>query len=175
MKKNLSLFLAVSVLLNAFLAGFIISGCRDGGPPPFPHGPHGGDGPPHERGSMVDHILESSAGLSKEGQKIVSDVVAKHKSALNDDKMETTRAIFDEIGTALTAPKFDKAKIVALHKKLNETEVKMKTAIGDTMTEIAQSLSDQDRIAFFKEMLPPPPRGNGDGDDGPPPPDQHRP
>lgn len=173
MRKHLSLLLAVSVLMNAFLAGFVISGCRDGDRPPFPHGPHGEGGPPHERGSMSDHILNNSAGLSKEGQKIVSDIVTKHKAVLDGDKVDGNRAIFDEISNALTAPKFDKDKIVALHKKLSDSEVKMKTAIGDTMTEIAESLSDKDRIAFFKDMLPPHP--DDKGHDGPPPPDYQKP
>lgn len=168
MKNKLVIGLAVSVLLNAFLAGFIFSGCKDAGPPPFHHGPDGG--PPHERGSMVDHILKNSSDLSEQGQQSVKDIVSKHKEALDNDKIDSNRTIFDEISKVLTAQKFDKSKIVELHKKLGDSETKMKTEIANTMTEIAESLSDEDRIKFFKKMLPKKPDGNFG--DGPPPPDQ---
>ena len=166
--KYIGIALGVSILINAFLCGFLLSRHMDKNQIPFINGHHGP--PPME--NMMLHIVKSqSEKLSQDGQKTVQTITDKYQKIISKPDMDKMEPIFTDIQKAMTADTFDSAKVEKLHKQLNTTELESKTAIGNMMTEIASKLSKSDRIAFFTDLFPPRPNGGHPNDKphGPPP------
>lgn len=161
----------ISILLNAFLCGILISGHI-----PHDHGPftehdreHDGwhkQGPPEQM--IFGHIRDQSQKLSSDGQKTVERILQKYDSTFTFDSHDEMRNLFTEIHQTITAQKFDKVKLKALHDKIHQTETKQKNAISDMILDIASTLSDDDRINLFKNLLPPPPDMEHDRAEPPP-------
>lgn len=167
MSKKLLLTLILSLSLNVFLVGVFIGGRLNHGPH---DGPHGSDGPPPPPEMMMVRIIKDrQTSISPEGQKIITDILEKTHSDRPD--MEFGQAMAD-MRTVLTADKLDVTKMETLQKTIDTLEDRHHKDIGPLIQNIARSLSDQDRIAFFKKLFSGKgPRPNGPPMDGPPHPD----
>ena len=156
MNKNLTLgLLACSVLMNAFLLGHITS--------ERPRPPHGG--PP----SPLTHMEMAARHMESEHKDEILKLIKDRQSEL-DQNMSEIHQIFDEIDPVLTAPKFDPAKLKALHEKLYKHDERVKSGMLDLLTQIAKALPDEERIRFFEDARPDR-RDFHDGFHGPPPPE----
>lgn len=156
--KHLIILFVVSLLINAFLGGMMLSGCLDRDRMPFPQmGMKKGGMPPPMEGMIFKRLTEQSEKISPAGQKTVEGIVAKYQGQADKGGMFDKRHLFDDIQATMTAPKFDKQKIEKIHKELNAGETKFKESIGLMMIEIASKLSDKDRIQFFQSLFPPHP------------------
>ncbi|MFO1462639.1 MAG: periplasmic heavy metal sensor [bacterium] len=149
-KIILGLSLGLNLLLIGMAVGYGFKGCRRP-PPPFPP-------PPALQGK-----------LSPEHEKLFSDAMrALHEK--NRDTAERIESTRREILQILTAPQFDAAAYRTKTAELHELHGKMKAQLTQTVLELAQQLSPEERkaLAGFLEKGPPgpggpPPRG------GPPP------
>lgn len=168
--KHIIIALGVSVLLNAFLGGFVLSHHAGKHTSPFMHDSKDHRPPPPMENMMFHVVKSQSKKLSADGQKTVVKIADKYQTSLKENDMEKMEDIFADIRKTMTADVFDKKKVENLHKQLNSTEMRVKNAIGDMMIDIASHLSKEDRISFFTDLFPPPPpQGKWDGP--PPPPD----
>ena len=148
--KYLVVLLLLSVLANAFLGGMMLSDHLH-------RGGMGKDGRPPMGGMIFDRLIDQSEKISPEGRTTVAEITSKYQAVADKNGEGDKHQLFEEIQKIMTAPKFDKQKMEDIHLKLNSGEAKFKESIGRMMIEIASSLSDEDRILFFKELFPPRP------------------
>jgi len=159
-QKYIKGIFVVSILVNAFLCGVLISGHAPQDRDPFMV--RGGDrdggrmhGPPEKM--IFERIEEQSKTISSGGQKKVADILQEYEGAFTSDSRDDIKDVFTEIHQTITAPQFDKAKLKSLHDKIRQRDAKQKNVISDMILDIASTLSDEDRIKLFKDLLPPPP------------------
>jgi Spy/CpxP family protein refolding chaperone len=171
--KHLGIIVGISVLLNAFLGGLVLSNFLPRDHVPFARDHKGG--PPPMEEMMLNMIIDQSGKLSEDGHHKVEKIAGKYREIILQAKQNDPHQIFSEIHATMMAENFDKTKAEQLHKKINTAESKLKESIGNMMIEIAGSLSKEDRLLFFKDILAPhPPDFHGDKDrhgEGPPPED----
>lgn len=159
---NKNYLLIISLLLNAFLGGYLISHliCRPHGGPMM--GAHGG---PNE---FMRHALKE---LSPESRTKVEAVLDKYKPKHSGP--EKMGKHIDEMRSILTSPKFDKTKFEAVENNLHADERGMHDNISTMVQEIVKTLNDEERIKFFAKAFPPapdmghPPEDGDHGDDAP--------
>jgi len=140
--------LAVSVILNSFLLGLVIS-------PKAPFGPHmmnrGGPSgammpPPHEF-----RLEKAAKALPEEYKSKVEEIIKKnHEEASHH--MGNIHATFDEIDKVLTADKFDEEKFKSIISKIDESDKVMKSGMLEMTLTIAKNLPDKERIEFFSQL-----------------------
>ncbi|HAJ89964.1 MAG TPA: hypothetical protein DCM27_02960 [Rhodospirillaceae bacterium] len=152
--KYIVMILAASVLLNAFCVGMITSCKWDMRNLPFPHK---AGGPPPMEDMVLRKVEDQKHQLSAAGQKQLDHILAQYRPLLTGQQRDDMPQLFAQIHQVVTAETFDKAKLVSLHHQINNTEMKGRETVGNMMTEIAASLSDADRLTFFKEFIPEPP------------------
>jgi Spy/CpxP family protein refolding chaperone len=150
--KYLVAMFLVSLLLNAFVGGKMLSGYIEHGAMQMGMKKDGG---PHMESIIFKRVNEQSEKLSPDGQKKVAVIVEKFQKLNEKSGVEDKHELFDEIQTTMTAPTFDREKIEKIHKELNVSETKFKETIGKMMIEIASELSNEDRIKFFQGLFPP--------------------
>ena len=144
--KTLNLCLMISLLLNAFLAGFVISHMSSHHD--FAHHMPGGLGP---RGFMVA-ALDT---LPPDSRVRIEAILEKHK----EDKPapRDMGKFFGTLRGELTSQTFDYKRFSALEKTLHQNEGQMHANLSRMIEEIAGTLNDQERVAFFAKAFPPPP------------------
>ena len=183
MNNKVKIILAISILLNAFLIGFVGSHAiprhEDRMPPPFDrddkghgehgefgddhadrgeHGERGGDhhGPPEEM--FFSHIAKEAHHLSPGGEKAVTAILEKYRSSVlgkePDKDSDAPDADFKKIYDIVTADHVDIAALKKAHEDLNLRETRMKTTIGNVVVDIASTLSKEDRVVLFKGLIP---------------------
>lgn len=159
MSKKLLLTLILSLGFNVFLVGVFIGSRFNHGPH---NGPQGSDGPPPPPEMMMTHIIKDrQTSISPEGQKIIADILEKNHADRPDMAFGQT---MDDMKAVLTADKLDVTRMEVLQKTIDTLEENHHKNIGPLIQNIARSLPDQDRIAFFKELF----SGKGPRPDGPP-------
>lgn len=152
---NHKCLLIISLLVNAFLGGFLISHIMGHGhfPPMMGHG-----GP----GEFMHRALSE---LSPESRPKVEAILAKYKpDEFGPQKMGKH---IEEMRKILTAPTFDRSAFEAAEKRMHAEEADMHKNISAMVGEIAKTLNDEERAKFFEKAFPPPP------DMGRPPMDGH--
>jgi hypothetical protein len=151
MKHHIGIIIGISILMNAFLAGFVLSDQitrhRNSRHGDFEH-----HRPPEFM--FLSMLEEKSHTLSQDGEKTVLAILEKNKANLQMDKMEKVHELFDKLQDVLLAEQLDQKKLKALHNELIKTEFGFKEALGNMMTEIAISISKEDRVKFFKDLGP---------------------
>lgn len=163
--KYIVIAFLVSLLLNAFLGGMMLSNHIHRDQMPFFKERMRKDGGPQRKEDMIfQRVTEQSEKLSAEGQKKVGEIVGKYHKKDDIKGPEDKHKLFDEIQATMTAPKFDKAKMEKIHQTLNADENKDREAVGRMMIEIASTLSDEDRIQFFQGLFPQHPQMEGKRD-----------
>jgi hypothetical protein len=159
--------LGLSILFNAFLCGFIFSINIHPNRMPFMGREHS---PPPMEDMILDMTKSQSRKLSADGQRKIVEITDKYQEKFHKSKIVNAHDIIDKIHIAMTAESFDKTKVEKLHQYLSDKERQSKNNISNMMIEIADTLSNTDRILFFKELVPPPHMGNGSGENDTPPP-----
>lgn len=149
--KYIVMMLTASILLNAFFVGMMVSCKWDMRNLPFPHK---SGGPPPMEEMILRKIVEQKDKLSPEGQKQLDVILDKYRPLLTATEKDDMPQLFAQIHQVMTADQFDKAKLVRLHQQINHMEMKGRETIATMMTDIAATLSDKDRIDFFKEFIP---------------------
>lgn len=143
-----------SLMLNAFLVGFLLSNhCMP------PHGP-----------KRIDRMEQAAEHLPTAYRAKVEAILAGNHDKM-ENHMKSMGGNMDKITAILTAPKFDPAKLKAVHHDIEKSDTGMKNSMLETVTAIAKILPDAERIKFFKETAPghpPGPPGGGPDDDHPP-------
>lgn len=150
-KNRLQVLLFVSVLVNVFLIGYVVSFYQS---KPMDHRP-----PPPHGGGPVMQFEKAKQGLSGEGQGVVERVLDAQRSALRVD-MDEMRDYIDAAERLLLAEEFDEVALHKAHENIDKHQGKMKANLSDLIYQIAVELSPEDRIEFFSNALPkrPPPR-----------------
>ncbi len=172
MTNKLSVILAISILMNVFLLGFVFSSALkpdirklnyDMRPPFAMNNDHDMDrdhfSPPPERPeNMMARVFEEKArNLPPEERAQVLDVIKKYKNDTGND-FEELAPIFESLQKEYIADQLDENKITSLRQQLGELDLENKQKMGDMITEIAKKMSPQGRKEFFKDLLPPPHR-----------------
>lgn len=165
MKKNIYLFFGLSILLNAFLCGFIASqtmmrsphdGFDDGrGPPPMP--------PEHFMNQM---IKEQSLNLSSDSQLKIIKIIKTHDNQASRPQ-EDIIPLLKDMKSILIADKIDNKKLTDIRQKIAQKEMSHHLKMDSLIDDIIKSLPKEDRIQFFSDLFPfdrpfppPPARGN---------------
>ncbi len=178
--NRLPVALAMSVLLNAFLLGYILSGPmsphtksfpehsefgmnmdHDGPPPPMfdqSDGPRGDKGPNGPEDHIAKLFEEKARALPIETRSKVMDIIGKYKAESKTE--QDISQIFDNLQTALTADPLDRQQIIDLHKSMRQSDLANKDRMEQMVLDIAQTLSPEERKDFFRMG---PPRHNEDG------------
>lgn len=140
-KKNIQICFLISLIINAFLIGFIVAGPgKFGGPPPFPN--------PDKRLYDAAHHLPPS---SKDKVLAILD----EKTSKITQHHEQSFDGFGKIRAALTAPEMDMDKLNAAFESLGKQHDEHSVLMDDMLRTLAQSFeNDQDRVRFFEEALP---------------------
>ena len=149
MNKTSFLFiaLALSLLANAFVAGYVVSG--------FP--PRHGGG---QRGALFDKAEKALTHVSPQYQKQVWDIMQEHRDFITGHFDERKKR-FDAVHKILTAPVFDEKALKKAMDQIDRDDVKV--SVQKMLISIAKILPDDERIRFFEESAP------GPGPGGPPP------
>lgn len=156
MHKYIGIALGASVLLNAFMGGFLISKSMGGhSPPAFGHPRMGENGPPRPDDMMLRQLKEKAHSLSSSGEKKVLDILKEYEHSRPEHSIHTEKEkVFSDIHTTLLAETFDAKKLEMLHKQITIQDNRFKSSIGDIVVKIASSLSKEDRQTFFKDIGP---------------------
>ena len=145
----LSLGLVASLILNAFLAGYMLSrAVKPMRPPPMP---------PFER---MNFALEQ---VSPKYRTEIESLIDRNLSDLRNSMFEM-RKDFDKVTPILVAPEFDIQALEAIQQSLLIQDKRSKTGLLILMIDIANILPNEERIRFFKEFSfdrPSRPRGPG--------------
>lgn len=159
-KKTITL-LSLSVLANAFLGGFFISHGIG-----HDHGKFGRDEPDNQRRPGPPMIFEDMQSklplLSQDGQSKASAIIEKYKAENKANSPESGKALFDDAHAVLTADVLDSKKLDAIHKEMANRDIRFRNSIAEMITEMANSLSNEDRVKLFKDIMPMPPKRGGD-------------
>lgn len=147
-KKNPSAILLVSVLLNVFLIGIVIS-C-------YMMKPNRGALPPM-RGGPEAQFERAKEFLSEDGKSIVDEVLSQQGANMRGNTHEIG-GLQREAHDVLTADYFDAKRLKNIHDKMNENGEGIKEQISQTIYDIATKLSDEDRMKFFERAFPDHPR-----------------
>lgn len=166
---SVSGILVISVLLNAFLIGFVFSRCMtppmmppfmhegmmhggpgfDGPGGPGMHGPHGPGGPEHFMDEAVNVLPED------EQAKVTALIDANHQNMEED--IHSIHDLVSQLRPVLIADKLDEKKLSDIEKKIDAQDAKLKQDTSKLMHTIATALPDEDRINFFKAAMHEPP------------------
>jgi len=68
--------------------------------------------------------------------------------------MDAMRCRMDEMFDSSSAKTFDKDALLAKEKVVSQEDAKIKEALLNTMIDIASMLPDEQRVSFFKEIVP---------------------
>ncbi len=153
---GLAAALVVSAMANMFLLAMGTSR-RHGGPD---RGPMGGPPPPAAR------MLEAARDLPDGARASVGAIARTHEKTM-ETAMRAMDGYFAEMNALMTSRDFDAEKLKDLHRRMDTADAAIKKEMEETTLAIAARLSPDERIAFFKRLMPP--RG-GHHDDMPPPP-----
>lgn len=145
-KNKLQVVLTVSLLLNAFLLGVMVSG-HFTHKPPFP--PPGGPGGPGGPEMMFEKAVEA---LDAEYREEVAEIVTE-KFTLAKERREEMRTTFEQLEAVLSAETFDSDAFLALEEKIHAHDEAIKNNISSMMVSIASSLPDDQRVKFFNEFF----------------------
>ena len=142
-KNSLKKPLFISVILNVFLIGFLIS-------TQLMHPMH--RPPPHKKGSL-QHFERAKKHLSKDGQVIVSQILSERREKLkgNADQIHNTIHKAERI---LLAPELDQNALLKVHEDMDQFNVAITSELSETIYQIAVKLSSEDRMKFFQDALP---------------------
>jgi uncharacterized membrane protein len=135
--------LGVSLVLNGFLAGILMSGPKFQ-PPLFPMSPL-------ERMEMAIPVL------SPPQQEKMKTILAQHRHVFEEGTESMLKKV-NHVQSILTAPTLDEK---ALSEALDQGPDRdlMRENMKKLLTETAKALPDEERVRFFKEIAPgPPPR-----------------
>jgi hypothetical protein len=153
MNKKFLIVLAVSLLINTFFAGYFLAGHIIAKNLNLPSPPSGF--PPTSPETMImEEFASKVTTLSPEGQKIVLEAIRVQKERQGAAENENIIRIFLETREVLLAERFDKEKLLALNKKLDEKARLSISIVGDLVSSIASQLSKEDRIKFFDKIGP---------------------
>lgn len=145
-KNKLQVVLTVSLLLNAFLLGVMVSG-HFMHKPPFP--PPGGPGGPGGPEMMFEKAVEAvDAAYREDVAKTVTE-----KFTLAKERREDMRTTFEQIEAVLSAETFDRDVFLALEEEIHAQDEAIKNSISSMMMSIASSLPDDQRVKFFNEFF----------------------
>ncbi len=135
----------LSLILNGFLLGFILSGppIRGGMPPPDPS----------------KRLYEAANDLSPENRDKIITILDERTRKI-DKKMRGEMDGFKDIRSALTADKLDLEKLDEAFKSIDVQHIEVGSMLSSMMKDIAAAIPDtQERVRFFERALPPePPR-----------------
>lgn len=147
-QKIVYITLALSILLNAFLLGFVVAHGHM-------RGPHGGPGFPGGPEAMLEQLAEK---LPPDHRDQVKKLLHAQSEKMHTAFMDM-RVMIDEVQPILTAEKFDEGKLRALSDKIDAHDRQIKQGIAETLINIAKTLPDAERIEFFNHLPPlgPPP------------------
>lgn len=136
--RKLALALACSLILNAFLAGYATSALtrHQWGPPPSP----------------FERMDKALAKVDPQNAARVRAIIETHRRNF-ERHMRDRAADFDKIQTILTAPHFDAAALRKVHEDMAMEDPKREEILS-LLIAIAQTLPDDERIAFFKDSAP---------------------
>lgn len=174
MGRGLKILLALSLLLNGFLAGVIVMSGKNF----FPHHRvmvHGHS----DRGAGM---FRDTRVLSEEGRKAFHEVFRQGRKDLGPSYQETQR-LREELGAALAADPWDRARVEKAFADLRAVETAHQTAFSTKLIDAFEKLSAADRKALveaaharredWRERRQQRRRdrghGEGDGQGGPPP------
>lgn len=150
--KRLNIVLLASVLLNVFFIGHGITF--------FLMGP-----PPHH--DPMSRIPSATKHLVAEHQETIRNMWSETQKQM-ETKMDDMFLSMKEARAILIAPDFDEVALEKLHQEIEGKDQEIKTLLADTLKKTAKVLPDEERITFFKEILP------QDFPHPPPPPAPHR-
>lgn len=142
-KNSLKKPLFISVILNVFLIGFLIS-------TQLMHPMH--RPPPHEKGSL-QHFERAKKHLSKDGQVIVTQILSERREKLKGNAGQIQNAI-QKAERILLASELDQGALLKVHQDMDQFNVAIRSELSETIYQIAIKLSSEDRIKFFREALP---------------------
>ena len=143
-KNPTLILLLVSMLLNMFLIGFVVSYLlvKRGPPPP----------PPMQPPFSPFHMAK--VDISPEGQEIV-ELILKKQNHPTQNSFHTMERSIMSAQKLLTAPELDLEALDDIHKEMLSHGDSAKQHFSILVREIAVKLSSEDRVMFFKHTLPP--------------------
>jgi uncharacterized membrane protein len=146
MNKRISILLSLSLLVNVFCAGVVVSFYTMKEPRPIMMPP------PHAMGpfSQFDRAKEF---VSVEGVVLIDGVLQKYGVNAMDD-VHSIMEYREKARVILLGDKLDTDALQVAHDKMEEHEIIIKKHLSQIIYEISVVLSDEDRIAFFTEALP---------------------
>ncbi|MCD8562514.1 MAG: periplasmic heavy metal sensor [Alphaproteobacteria bacterium] len=131
-----------SLVLNVFALGFILSG-------PFMH-----DGPPRDPSRR---LYEAAQNLSPESREKVMEILDKRTEEI-DAVMEDRPEGFRKLSKILTAENISYDDLDKSFQDMAAHHEKVSAVLSQMCTELAHALPNkEERIAFFKEAIPPEP------------------
>jgi uncharacterized membrane protein len=146
MKRPSVLFfcLSVSLLFNTFFIGLLVSHA-------FPvMGGH------FNHSFAAEERLEHAVtALDPPYQDKVQALLAAHEKETKAG-FERMHHLFRQIEETLTAPKFDAGKLSGIRQRIDDEDKQLKTSFTGIIDQIAATLPDEQRIAFFSKALPQP-------------------
>lgn len=145
MIDKIKLFLFISLTVNAFLVGIVVSS--------YMTKPHHRPPPPRHGGMMFEQFQSAKVDLSPEGQAIVDAVLNEHAIHLkqNTQNIDGLRVQAESI---LLADSFQGQELQNIHDQMAENKHDAKHGVSKIIYDLAVQLSDKDRIQFFKKALP---------------------
>lgn len=173
MDKKIAILLGISVLANAFLGGFIISqGVKQSFGPFYNFGKDGGGPRTPNPMMLLEDMTARIQTLSPEGKDKATAILNKFKRENLLNRLMDNRSLFEEGHNILTADKLDRNKLEEIHKKMAAQGLRIRSSITGMITELATTLSDEDRIKLFKDIIP---KAPNKGNPNQPPPPEARP
>ncbi len=151
---HLGVVLLLSLLLNAFLLGVVVSS------PDLRFGFH--------HFTPEDRMAQGLGALPPGPRETVRALLDQNRAAA-EGRMREMRDLFRQIQPTLTAAHFDADALRDLFRRIDATDLALKQAMATTLMTIATTLPDHDRQQFFRHM---PPVGPGGGPGGAPPPEE---
>jgi uncharacterized membrane protein len=136
-KKLLNIILVLSILLNMFFFGIMAAKFFDLRPPFLV--------PP----SPISILKHAARGLSPESQQRVDIIIKKHE-AVFDKGISEASTFFSQIQTVLTAEKFDRTALDALHHNMQRSDSVLQNEMVMMVSEIAETLTTAERQQFFE-------------------------
>lgn len=144
-----SLGLVLSLLLNAFMLGFLLAGpalgpARYGPPPPPHHGP-------------AEHLYKAAENLAPERKEQVVKILHRYTKEI-DAHMHQGMSGFKEIRDVLQADELDPENLDAVFARMAAHHKDVGVLMGAMFEDLAAVLPDkEERMRFFEQALPPEP------------------
>jgi|SRR3989339_254343 len=140
----------ISIIMNGFLLGLVLSGPFQGGHPPM---------------RPEDRMIEAAQMLSPESREKVMALLQEDKGGHPGDRMSED---FEVLRKALLSKELTSEKLDEVVTAMQENHDKMSRRLGEKIKDLVLAIpDDEERIRFFetalpeRPMFPPPPYGRG--------------